>query len=36
LVIGHHFKRLMVLAMLYGDEDYYLERYVELSRLEAG
>ncbi|MFT4826478.1 MAG: alkylation response protein AidB-like acyl-CoA dehydrogenase [Halioglobus sp.] len=35
LVIGHHFKRLMVLSMLYGDEDYYLQRYIELSRAEA-
>lgn len=35
LVIGHHFKRLMVLAMLYGDEDYHLQRYIELSRAEA-
>jgi hypothetical protein len=36
LVVGHHFKRLMVLAMLYGDEDYYLQRYVDLIRLKAG
>lgn len=35
LVIGHHFKRLMVLSMLYGDEDYYLQRYIELARAEA-
>lgn len=35
LVIGHHFKRLMVLAMLYGDEDYHLQRYIELTRAEA-
>jgi alkylation response protein AidB-like acyl-CoA dehydrogenase len=31
LVVGHHFKRLMMLAQLYGDEGYYLQRYVELS-----
>jgi alkylation response protein AidB-like acyl-CoA dehydrogenase len=36
LVVGHHFKRLMVLGMLYGDEDYYLQRYVELTRRKAG
>ncbi|MEH6567719.1 MAG: acyl-CoA dehydrogenase [Halioglobus sp.] len=35
LIIGHHLKRLMVLAMLYGDEDYYLNRYVELTQQEA-
>jgi len=35
LVIGHHFKRLLVLAMLYGDEDYHLQRYIELTRAEA-
>lgn len=31
LIVGHHFKRLHVLAMLYGDEDYYLQRYARLS-----
>lgn len=31
LVVGHHFKRLLVLGMLYGDEDYYLQRYTRLS-----
>ncbi|MEH6588646.1 MAG: acyl-CoA dehydrogenase [Halioglobus sp.] len=36
LVVGHHFKRLMVLGMLYGDEDYYLQRYVDLTRSKAG
>jgi len=35
LVVGHHFKRLLVLAMLYGDEDYYLQRYVDLTRADA-
>ena len=32
LVVGHHFKRLMLLAKLYGDEDWYLQRYIELGR----
>ena len=27
-VVGHHFKRLMLLAKLYGDEDWYLQRYI--------
>jgi len=31
LGVGHHFKRLMLLATLYGDERYYLERYCRLS-----
>ena len=31
LVVGHHFKRLLLLAMLYGDENYYLRRYMELA-----
>jgi alkylation response protein AidB-like acyl-CoA dehydrogenase len=35
LVVGHHYKRLMVLAMLYGDEDYYLQKYTELARRQA-
>jgi alkylation response protein AidB-like acyl-CoA dehydrogenase len=35
LVVGHHFKRLMLLAMLYGDEDFYLQRYIELTRRAA-
>ncbi|MFK8050880.1 MAG: acyl-CoA dehydrogenase family protein [Halioglobus sp.] len=35
LIIGHHFKRLLVLGMHYGDEDYHLQRYIELSRAEA-
>ncbi|MGK0499547.1 MAG: alkylation response protein AidB-like acyl-CoA dehydrogenase [Oceanicoccus sp.] len=32
LIVGHHFKRLLLLAMLYGDEDYYLQRYHHLSQ----
>ena len=35
LVVGHHFKRLMVLAMLYGDEDYYLQKYTDFQRPRA-
>jgi alkylation response protein AidB-like acyl-CoA dehydrogenase len=31
LIVGHMFKRLMLLAKLYGDEDYYLDRYVRLQ-----
>ncbi|ARN75623.1 acyl-CoA dehydrogenase family protein [Oceanicoccus sagamiensis] len=31
LNISHHFKRLLVLGMLYGDEDYYVSRYTALS-----
>ncbi|MEP5568617.1 MAG: acyl-CoA dehydrogenase [Halioglobus sp.] len=31
LIIGHLLKRLLLLAKLYGDEDYYLERYVQLQ-----
>jgi alkylation response protein AidB-like acyl-CoA dehydrogenase len=32
LDVGHHFKRLLLLSKLYGDEDYYLQRYMELAR----
>ncbi|MCA0900538.1 acyl-CoA dehydrogenase family protein [Microbulbifer agarilyticus] len=31
LNVGHHFKRLLLLAMLYGDEQYHLEKYCALS-----
>ena len=31
LVVGHHFKRLLLLSRLYGDEDWYLQRYIELG-----
>ncbi|MEH6585545.1 MAG: acyl-CoA dehydrogenase [Halioglobus sp.] len=31
LVVGHLFKRLLLLAKLYGDDDYYLERYIQLQ-----
>lgn len=32
LSIGHHFKRLMLLAKLYGDESYYLQKYTDLCQ----
>ncbi len=31
LVVGHLFKRLLLLSKLYGDGDYYLDRYIALS-----
>ena len=31
LIVGHLFKRLLLLAKLYGDDDYYLERYIQLQ-----
>lgn len=31
LCVGHHYKRLMILAKLYGDEAYYLQRYTDLN-----
>jgi hypothetical protein len=30
LCVGHHYKRLMILAKLYGDEAYYLQKYADL------
>ena len=35
LIVGHHFKRLLLLSKLYGDGDYYLQRYIELQRRAA-
>ena len=32
LVVGHHFKRLLLLSKLYGDEDHHLQRYLCLVR----
>ena len=29
LVVGHHYKRLLLLSRLYGDESYHLSRYIE-------
>jgi alkylation response protein AidB-like acyl-CoA dehydrogenase len=31
LIVGHLFKRLLLLSKLFGDEDYYLRRYMELQ-----
>jgi len=31
LAVGHHFKRLLLLSKLYGDEDYHLQRYMNLA-----
>ena len=31
LCVGHHYKRLMLLSRLYGDEAYYLQKYADLS-----
>lgn len=31
LVVGHQFKRLMLLSKLFGDEDYYLQRFEGLA-----
>jgi alkylation response protein AidB-like acyl-CoA dehydrogenase len=30
LCVGHHYKRLMILAKLYGDESWYLQKFAEL------
>ena len=35
LAVGHHFKRLLLLSKLYGDEEYYLQRYMALSGAAA-
>ena len=35
LGVGHHYKRLMVLAKLYGDESYYLQKFADLAATEA-
>lgn len=32
LVIGHHFKRLLLLSKLYGDEAWHLQRYADITR----
>ncbi|WP_346839438.1 acyl-CoA dehydrogenase [Microbulbifer sp. SAOS-129_SWC] len=31
LIVGHHFKRLLLLGMLYGDEEYQLQKYMALA-----
>jgi alkylation response protein AidB-like acyl-CoA dehydrogenase len=35
LSIGHHYKRLMVLAKLYGDEAWYLQKFTDLAAARA-
>lgn len=35
LIVGHHYKRLMVLAKLYGDESYYLQKFADLTATRA-
>lgn len=35
LGVGHYYKRLMVLAKLYGDESYYLQKFADLAATEA-
>lgn len=35
LCVGHHFKRLMVLEKLYGDEDWYLQKFAQLATRAA-
>ena len=34
LAVSHYFKRIHLLARLYGDEAYYLQRYMDLSAIE--
>ncbi|MFK7977478.1 MAG: acyl-CoA dehydrogenase family protein [Halioglobus sp.] len=31
LVVGHHYKRILLLSKLFGDADYYVQRYAELD-----
>ena len=31
LRVSHHFKRLMMIEALFGDGEYHLDRYIELS-----
>jgi alkylation response protein AidB-like acyl-CoA dehydrogenase len=35
LIVGHHYKRLMILAKLYGDESWYLQKFADLSAERA-
>jgi alkylation response protein AidB-like acyl-CoA dehydrogenase len=35
LCVGHHYKRLMILAKLYGDETWYLQKFVDLAAARA-
>ena len=36
LAVGHHFKRLMLLSKLYGDEAHFLQRYADLAGTGTG
>jgi alkylation response protein AidB-like acyl-CoA dehydrogenase len=35
LCVGHHYKRLMVLGKLYGDETWYLQKFADLAATRA-
>ncbi len=35
LCVGHHYKRLMILAKLYGDEAWYLQKFANLAASHA-
>lgn len=35
LVVGHHYKRLMVLSRLYGDEAWYLQKFAQMAARAA-
>jgi len=35
LCVGHHYKRLMILAKLYGDEAWYLQKFSDLAATRA-
>ena len=35
LSVGHHYKRLMILAKLYGDEAYYLQKFSDLAAVHV-
>jgi alkylation response protein AidB-like acyl-CoA dehydrogenase len=35
LCVGHHYKRLMILAKLYGDEAWYLQKFADLAATRA-
>jgi len=35
LIVGHHYKRLLLLSKLFGDEDYFVQRYAELAPATA-
>jgi alkylation response protein AidB-like acyl-CoA dehydrogenase len=35
LCVGHHYKRLMILSKLYGDESWYLQKFADLAAARA-